>query len=74
MNSPRTPSIERGMNFMPRSSTVGTDTVGSWEVIDLFEGSDGIPYARLANATDRSRIKTVARAELLNRKLYRRVK
>jgi len=74
MSSPQTPSIVRGMCFMPSSFTVGTDTVGAWEVIDLFEGSDGIPYARLANASDGSRIKTVARAELLNRKLYRRVK
>jgi hypothetical protein len=43
------------------------------EVVRLFEGTDGVPYARLANAADASRIKTAARDELLNGKLYRKV-
>jgi len=65
--------IAQGMRFMPAAATMGTQTVGSWEVVSLFQGTDGVPYARLANAADTSRIKTVARDELLNGKLYRKV-
>ena len=43
------------MRFMPAETTMGTQTVGCWEVVSLFEGTDGVPYARLANASDASR-------------------
>lgn len=65
--------IEPGQRFMPSSLTLGSVTVGPWEIVDLFQAADGIAYARLANAADRSRVKTVAEAALLDRHLFRRV-
>jgi hypothetical protein len=65
--------IEPGQRFMPTSLQLGTVTVGPWEIVELFQANDGLPYARLANAADRSRIKTVAEAALLDRHLFRRV-
>jgi hypothetical protein len=65
--------IEPGQRFMPTSLQLGTVTVGPWEIVELFHANDGLPYARLANAADRSRIKTVAEAALLDRHLFRRV-
>jgi hypothetical protein len=61
------------MRFRPTWSTTGTETVGAWEVIELFTGSDGLKYARLANIADASKVKSLARDALLNRKLYRRL-
>jgi hypothetical protein len=65
--------VEPGQQFMPSSLQLGTVTVGPWEIVELFKAADGLPYARLANAADRSRIKTVAEAALLDRHLFRRV-
>jgi hypothetical protein len=65
--------IEPGQRFMPTSLQLGTVTVGPWEIVELFKANDGLPYARLANAADRSRVKTVAEAALLDRHLFRRV-
>jgi hypothetical protein len=42
-----------------------------WRVVHLFEGADGVPYARLVNAVDRSLTKTVATGALLDRSLFR---
>lgn len=65
--------IEPGQRFMPSSRQLGTATVGPWEIVELFQANDGMAYARLANAADRSRIKTVAEGALLDRHLFRRV-
>jgi hypothetical protein len=42
-----------------------------WRVVQLFEGGDGVRYARLVNAVDRSLTKTVAAGALLDRSLFR---
>ena len=65
--------IEAGQQFMPSRHTVGTTTVGTWRVIELFEAADGRSYARLANTLDPSRVKTFAQTALLDRKLFQRV-
>jgi hypothetical protein len=59
-----------GMRFLPAWSTAGTLTVGAWEVVRVFAGTDGHRYARLANASDKTRVKSVSCDALLNRKLY----
>jgi hypothetical protein len=51
------------------ASTVGQGVV--WRVVQLFEGGDGVRYARLVNAADRSLTKTVATDALLDRNLFR---
>ena len=68
----RTPGLEAGQRFVPTEATYGTATVGAWEVVELFEGTDGRAYARVATL-NRVRLKTVARAALLDSRLYRRV-
>jgi hypothetical protein len=65
--------IEAGQQFMPSRHTVGTTTVGSWRVIDVFQAADGRSYARVANALDPSRVKTFAQTALLDRKLFQRI-
>jgi hypothetical protein len=58
--------------FLPATkTTTGKTTNIVWRVIELFEGRDGIPYARLVNDNDRSLVKTVAAAALLDRNLFR---
>lgn len=58
--------------FLPATKkTTGTTTNIVWRVVDLFEGRDGIPYARLVNTNDRSLIKTVATEALFDRSLFR---
>jgi len=60
--------------FLPATKqTTGKTTGIVWRVVDLFEGRDGIPYARLVNANDRSLVKTVATEALLDRSLFRPV-
>jgi hypothetical protein len=53
------------------ASTVGRGVAAVWRVVQLFEGGDGVPYARLVNAADRSLTKTVATGALLDRSLFR---
>jgi len=65
--------VEAGQQFMPSRRTVGTATVGTWRVIELFETADGRSCVRLANSLDPSQVKTFARAALLDRKLFHRV-
>ena len=62
-----------GMRFRPAASTMGSETVGSWQVVKVFRGTDGLEYAQLRNETDPSRVKSVACSALLSRKLYTRV-
>lgn len=58
--------------FVPAGRLVtGGTTAIVWIVVDLFEGRDGIAYARLANRSDRSSIKTIATHALLDRNLFR---
>lgn len=58
--------------FLPAiKTTTGKYTGIVWRVVDLFEGRDGIPYARLVNTNDRSLTKTVATEALLDRNLFR---
>ena len=58
--------------FLPATkTTTGKSTGIVWQVVDLFEGRDGIPYARLVNANDRSLVKTVATEALFDRSLFR---
>jgi hypothetical protein len=71
---PRAPEINlydrfnsAGAEIAPRSSLI-------WEVVALFPGTDGVPYAKLANTVDRSRVKTVAQTALLDRTLFVRVR
>ena len=52
-------------------SAIESGMAGVWRVVQLFEGADGVPYARLVNAADRSLTKTVATAALLDRSLFR---
>jgi hypothetical protein len=52
-------------------SAVGRGVTAVWRVVQLFEGRDGVPYARLVNAADRSLTKTVATDALLDRSLFR---
>ena len=52
---------------------MGSETVGSWQVVKVFRGTDGLEYAQLRNETDPSRVKSVACRALLSRKLYTRV-
>ena len=42
-----------------------------WRVVQVFEGGDGVRYARLVNAADQSLTKTVATGALLDRNLFR---
>ena len=66
--------IELGACFIPADAAVASRAVsGVWEVVDLFAGTDRVPYARLTNSRDRSLSKTVAQAALLDRSLYRLV-
>jgi hypothetical protein len=58
--------------FLPATKkTTGKSTGIVWRVVDLFEGRDGIPYARLVNTNDRSLTKTVATDALLDRSLFK---
>ncbi|MBI3517503.1 MAG: hypothetical protein HY060_26015 [Proteobacteria bacterium] len=52
-------------------SNVGRGVTRVWRVVQLFDGGDGVRYARLVNAADRSLTKTVAAAALLDRSLFR---
>ena len=52
-------------------SVAGRGVAMVWRVVKLFEGADGVPYARLVNAADRSLTKTVATDALLDRSLFR---
>jgi len=42
-----------------------------WRVVQLFQGVDGVPYARLVNTVDQSLTKTIATGALLDRSLFR---
>jgi hypothetical protein len=58
--------------FMPATrKTTGGATGIVWRVVDLFQGRDGIPYAKLVNTNDSSLTKTVATEALLDRNLFR---
>ena len=52
-------------------SAVASGVTAVWRVVQLFDGRDGVPYARLVNAADRSLTKTVATGALLDRSLFR---
>ncbi len=52
-------------------STPSPGVAAIWRVVQLFEGADGVPYARLVNAADGSLSKTVATTALLDRTLFR---
>ena len=52
-------------------SAIEPGIAGVWRVVQLFEGADGVAYAKLVNAADRSLTKTVAAAALLDRTLFR---
>ncbi len=52
-------------------SAIGSSVAGIWRVTQLFEGADGVAYAKLENTTDRTLIKTVATGALLDRALFR---
>jgi len=52
-------------------SVAGRGIAGMWRVVRLFEGVDGVAYAKLVNAADGSLTKTVAAAALLDRTLFR---
>jgi hypothetical protein len=52
-------------------SAIGRSIAGVWRVVQLFEGADGVPYARLVNAADQTLTKTVATDALLDRTLFR---
>ena len=66
--------IAAGQCFLPTDMRVGSvASVGAWEVTQTFEGDDGFAYVRLANTLDRSRVKTVAEAALLDRHLFHRI-
>jgi hypothetical protein len=54
-------------------SAIGRSVADVWRVVRLFEGADGVAYANLVNAADRSLTKTVATAALLDRSLFRHV-
>ena len=51
--------------------TFGRGAGAVWRVVQVFEGGDGVRYARLVNAADRSLTKTVATGALLDRSLFR---
>ena len=65
--------VAPGRRFRPADSTMGSETVGSWQVVKVFRGTDGLEYAQLRNETDPSRVKSIACRALLSRKLYTRV-
>ncbi len=65
-------AISVGMRFRSAASTAGSQTVGAWQVVEIFRGSDGLEYAQLRNEADSSRVKSVACRALLDRKLYNR--
>ncbi|MBV8169094.1 MAG: hypothetical protein JO021_20035 [Alphaproteobacteria bacterium] len=66
------PKVTLEDRFLPATKkTTGKTTGIVWRVVDLFEGRDGIPYARLVNTNDRSLTKTVATEALLDRSLFR---
>jgi hypothetical protein len=68
----KTPKVTLEDCFLPATKTTTGKTTGIvWRVVDLFEGRDGIPYARLVNTNDRSLVKTVATEALLDRTLFR---
>jgi hypothetical protein len=52
-------------------SNAGRGVARVWRVVKLFDGADGVPYARLVNAADRTLTKTVATDALLDRSLFR---
>lgn len=54
-------------------SPVGRSITGVWRVVQLFEGADGVAYAKLANAADGSLTKTLAITALLDTALFRHV-
>ena len=65
--------IEIGHRFMAADLRLAPAiTAGAWEIVQVFEATDGLLHARLANTVDRSLIKTVAQAALLDRNLFRR--
>jgi len=62
-----------GLRFRPAEPTAGSETVGPWQIIKVFTGTDGLDYAQLRNDADPSRVKSVACSALLNRKFYTKV-
>jgi hypothetical protein len=52
-------------------SAIGRGIAGVWRVVQLFEGADGVAYARLVNGADPTLTKTVATGALLDRTLFR---
>jgi hypothetical protein len=57
--------------FTPATCAVtGRSTAIIWRVVDLFEGRDGIAYARVVNHADPSLAKTLAAQALLDRSLF----
>lgn len=45
-----------------------------WEVVSLFTGTDGMPYAGIVRADDRTMRKTVAAAALERGPQYQRIR
>ena len=56
--------------FLAADSTAGRQSSIVWRVVDLFQGTDGIAYARLVSTADRSNAKTIAAKALKDRSLY----
>jgi hypothetical protein len=54
-----------GQRFTPRSHPQSV-----WEVVKVYEGTDGIAYAQLRSIADPSRLKTVSGAALRQRSLW----
>jgi hypothetical protein len=68
----RTAAVTLEDRFVSASaSAVGRGVGAVWRVVQLFEGGDGVHYARLVNAADGSLTKTVATGALLDRSLFR---
>lgn len=67
------PPITVGQRFRDvRERTFGRPGL-EWVVLDCLTLTDGMPYARLACATDPSRLKTLSCAVLAERSRFQRV-
>jgi hypothetical protein len=57
-------AIERGQRYRDVCSSVLSGSGAEWIVEEVFRGTDGVQYARLACASDLSLRKTLATAVL----------
>jgi hypothetical protein len=57
--------------FVTSSRSAIRSMAAVWRVVHLFQGMDGIAYARLVNSVDQSLTKTVATSALLDRSFFR---